>query len=722
VHSRRTDLLIGLGLVAATAATYAPVLNNDFISYDDRPYITENAHVQAGLSWDSVCWAFTTTQVGNWHPLTWLSFQLDSQLYGPKPWGFHLTNVLLHSASTLVLFLVLRRLTGEVWPGAFVAACFALHPLHVQSVAWAAERKDVLSTLLLLLTLAAYAHYAEQPRWTRYLLVVLTFTLGLMAKSMLVTVPFVLLLLDYWPLGRLWPSAPKEGDARPLWMLIGEKLPLLLLAAVSTALTLYAQARERPGASGGPWGIRLGNAVVAYTQYLGMTLWPRGLAVFYPYPERGQPAWKVAGAALLLAAITALVLRQVRRRPYLAVGWLWYLGTLVPVIGVVRILGGHGIADRYTYVPLIGVFLMVGWAGAELAARWPSTGPGLAVLSAMLLAACALATRIEVGYWRDSRTLWTRALEVTHHNFMAEGHLGLVLFEQGDMARSARHFAAAVRLQPDYAEGYYNLGVALVRMGELDRAEKPLQEAIRLDPQYADAHYTLGLIYQHQGKVDEAQAQLEEALRLEPSSPDAHNNLGVLLLPRGRTAEALAHFREAVRLDPNYAPAHNNLGVVLTRQSKLSEAIAQLREAVRLRPGEAAYHVYLASALHEAGQEAAAAAEYDAALRLDRHWPAAFVEAARVLATDPDAKKRDGPLALQLARAVCQATKESPPEAFDVLAAAYAELGRFDQAAAAMRRALELSASRAPDQVRQRRQWLRRLERRQPLRMGEAGP
>ncbi|MFL5339967.1 MAG: glycosyltransferase family 39 protein [Gemmataceae bacterium] len=406
----RPALILGLLLVASTLAVFGRCLANEFVNYDDPQYVTDNPHVKEGLTLDGVRWAVTSTDYLNWHPLTWLSLQLDTELFGLEPWGFHLTAILLHAADALLLFLILRQTTGALWPSGFVAALFALHPLHVESVAWVAERKDVLSTLFGLLAIAAYLRYVEQPGWRRYLLVLLAAALSLTAKPMWVTLPGVLLLLDYWPLGRLQKSSTRT--------VLLEKVPLLALAATAGVLTVFAQ--HRGGAVESlelfPWDQRVGNAVVSYIRYLGMTVWPEGLAPFYPHPRGNLPVWPDIGAAVLLVTITTVVLALRRRCPYLVVGWFWYLGTLVPMIGLVQV-GEQARADRYTYLPLIGIFIIVAFGLSDLlrSRRFPRALLFAAAIAVIL--ACATLTWKQIGYWHDSRALWAHAVAVTADNY-----------------------------------------------------------------------------------------------------------------------------------------------------------------------------------------------------------------------------------------------------------------------------------------------------------------
>jgi tetratricopeptide (TPR) repeat protein len=559
-------LLVGLALFAAAVTAFGPACGNGFVNFDDPLYVTENRHVLRGLSGDGLAWALTSTEAANWHPLTWLSLELDASISrmlggrpfeGPAGW-FHLTSVLLHAANAVLLFAVLARITGQVWPAALAAALFALHPLRAESVAWVSERKDVLSTFFGLLALAAYLRYARRQALVRYLLVVLPFALGLAAKPMLVTLPGVLLLLDYWPLGRLrlgGGAAPGHAGAAPVSrrLVLAEKVPLLALSAASCVVTLLAQ--QHGGAveplDKFPPGVRLANALVAYVRYLGMLFWPADLAAYYPHPGDALPTWQVAGAACLLVGLTAVALWQAGRRPYLAVGWLWYLGTLLPVVGLVQV-GDQALADRYTYMPLIGPSIGLAWGAAEVAARWPGLRPALAAAAAAALLACVGATWRQVAVWHDSRSLWQHALDTTADNTKARNNLGLaILEEKGDPREAERHLRQAIRLSPDAWQPYANLGAALDRQKRLKEAIACYRRALELNPGHMVAWNNLAIDLGEQGKLDEAVARLSEAVRLFPNSATTCHNLARALLHRGeRLDEALGYCRRALRLDP----------------------------------------------------------------------------------------------------------------------------------------------------------------------------
>jgi tetratricopeptide (TPR) repeat protein len=570
--------IIGLTLIAATLIVYAQALRFDFVSWDDPIYVTQNPQVRAGLTLDGVRSAFSTGERANWHPLVTLSHMLDCELFGLGPAGHHATNVLLHLANTLILFRVLDSMTSAVWASAWVAALFALHPLHVEPVAWVSARKDVLSTLFGFLSLWAYVAYARRGGAARYLLTALLLALGLMAKPMLVTFPLLFLLLDYWPLARLRVgrsgARPDASATRSVGQALLEKVPLLVLAAGSSVLTLAVQRRAwtMPAIGSVPLAPRAANAAVSYVRYIGKLLWPSDLAVLYPHPNLpgGTPwaPWQVAGAAALLATATVLVLRA--RRPYLVVGWLWYVITLVPVSGLVP-FGFEAMADRFTYVPLVGLLIAVAWGGRELVARWrpmhPVVRPAAAVAASAAALASAACSASQLGCWRDSIALYRHSLEAA----------------------------------PGPPVIHYNLANALDAQGQPWEAIHHYREAVRRNPSYSEAHNNLGVTLAAQGRVDEAIAHYREALRQKPHNAQAHNNLGFALEGTGRREEAIGHYREAVRIEPPYALAHLNLARVLHARGELEEAIAHYREALRLRPDLAPAERGLDAALRAAG-------------------------------------------------------------------------------------------------------------------------
>jgi len=639
---RYRDLIICLVLAAATLAVYWQVRTHEFVAYDDQEYVYENVYVQAGLTRESIVWAFTTGHASNWHPLTWLSHMLDCQIYGLNPAGHHITNLLFHIANTLLLFIVLKRMTRARWQSAFAAALFALHPLHVESVAWVAERKDVLSTLFWMLTMWAYAGYVDKRESVtatshfpifRYLLVIVLFALGLMSKPMLVTLPFVLLLIDFWPLGRVDRDI-SLGNSRfaTYWKLVREKTPLFTLSIASSVITYLVQQRGEAVEYWGylPLRVRLANAVVAYIRYVDKMLWPRDLAVLYPYARDRISALLVISAVLLLACVSFGVYRLRRRCPYLLTGWAWYLGTMVPVIGIIQV-GMQAIADRYTYIPLIGLFIIVAWGISDLVPKRRYRQVGLGIPAAAAVAALMICTWFQVGHWRNSVALFTHALESTTDNWIMHSNMGHVFFDRGDLARAAAHYSAAIEIEPRSIKPHYNLGTVLVEQGKLDEAVALYREAVRLDPDYADAHNNLGNILERRGKFDEAAAHYREAIRSDPDDAKAYYNMGTLLVARGNLEDAIDMFTEAVRLNPSHARAHNNLGSVLKRMGRLDEAISEYRQAIESDPGLIRARNNLATAFFEQGKIQDALDCFAEAVRLEPDNPFTRYGLARVL-------------------------------------------------------------------------------------------
>jgi tetratricopeptide (TPR) repeat protein len=562
-----SDWAIPIGLVLAIFAVYGQTLRFGFVNYDDPDYVTGNAHVRGGITFDGIGWAFRHSFAGNWFPLTWLSHMLDVQLYGLDAGLHHLTNIAIHALTAVLLFLVLLRKTKERWPSAMVAALFALHPLHVESVAWIAERKDVLSALFWVLTLGAYANYVARPSRMRYGLTLLAFALGLMAKPMLVTLPLVLFLLDYWPFARGWK--------------VLEKLPFLALSGVSCVITflVHREAGATASLDVVPAGLRIENALVSYAVYIVKVFWPSDLAVFYPY-SRGGLALQAAFAGAALLAITVVAVRMAGKRPYLIFGWLWYLVTLVPVIGLLQV-GAQARADRYTYIPLIGLSVAMVWGAAEVLSPWPRTRAGV---GAAVCVVCAVMTSVQASYWQDGVALFRHAVEVTNDNYIARFNLAAALDERGEGVEAAKQLTEAVRIEPRFAMARAALGQLLAKQGEAPEALVQLKKALELSPSTASIHFRLATVLADTGNTDEAIPEFLETVRLDHSNADAYYNLGIARFQQGSLAEAAADFAEVVRLHPDDAPGHFNLGIALARLGRIRESIAEVSEAVRIQP------------------------------------------------------------------------------------------------------------------------------------------
>ena len=764
-------------LVLAVVAVFGQTAHHEFIDYDDDEYVYNNPVVAQGLTSKGIVWAFTGVHANNWHPLTWLSHMLDCQLYGLYPGGHHLTNVLLHTATVIALFLVLRRMTGALWRSAFVAAVFAIHPLRVESVAWVAERKDVLSGLFFMLTIGAYARYARRPSSVaRYGLVMLLFALGLICKPMLVTLPAVLLCLDYWPLQRV-ESAGK---------LVMEKLPLLALSAASCVVTLLAQTRAIQPAASVSLPLRLGNALATCLVYLGQMVWPARLAVFYPYPHNGLPAWEVRLAGTLLAGLSAIAWGLRQKQPWLLAGWLWYLVMLLPVLGFIQV-GEQAHADRYTYLPQIGIYVAVTWLVAEWRVRWLQQGPlrlALGGLMAGVLAVLMFCAWQQTAYWKNSETLWNRTLACTADNELALCNLGTALFEKGrtdeaiahyqqalqinpnylepqfclantllqkgKVDEAIHHFMYALRINPDYAPAHnglgsallrkgrveeaaghfqkalqispedtqadYNLGTILLKKGKVDDAIAHYQHALQNNPDYAQAHYNLGNILLEKGRVDEAITHYQRALQINPDYSEADVNLGNILLQKGRTDEAIFHYEHALQIDPDCAPAHVNLGGILLQRGRVDEAIVHFQKALQIKPGFAEAHHSLGNALGQKGKVAEAITQFQQALQLEPDDPEVQNSLAWLFATCPEASLRNGDKAVQLAQRANELAGGKNPIVLHTLAAAFAEAGRFSDALRSEQKAIELArAAGRQDMVGQFNGGLKRYEAGLPL-------
>jgi len=647
--NRRHEFIVVLALMLLTAAVYWQTAHYGFIRYDDPDYVSENVVIQQGLSRDGLVWAFSTTTAANWHPLTWLSHMTDVQLFGMKTGSHHLVNVLFHLLNTVLLFLVLKSMTDDLWCSALVAALFALHPLHVESVAWIAERKDVLSTFFWLLTMMAYVRYVRNPGIARYAEVLLFFSLGLMAKPMLVTLPVILLLLDYWPLGRMrekqrirqeslhatgadrqrkkksrQPAAPKPpspGGSEHPWRivrsLIYEKLPLLAISVLASAVTLYAQKQGGTVAALSELTMpeRIAIAFVSYTLYLWKMIWPSGLAFFYPieFPS----SLTVVICVLIFLAATAASIRWAGKRPYLPVGWFWFVISLLPVIGIIKV-GEAAMADRYTYITLTGPFIVLVWGIRDLTAHLTFRQIARAGLAAVVMTGMTILSYVQVRYWQDDESLFRHALDVTRNNHVAHLNMGVYYMDQGNLGEAGNHLGRVLEISPRYWRGQYNWGVLLLRQDRVLESVEPLRRAAVLEPGSHEVNYALGRAYlllnrendaiaaferairtgkfrtetcvgiaealTAAGRLDEALQYIYQALKWLPSEPRLYYNAGLILAYQGNLEESIARFRKAVLINPQYAKAHNNLGSALLLTGRTDESIQHFQEAIRIDP------------------------------------------------------------------------------------------------------------------------------------------
>ena len=571
--TKYSSFWICLTLTLATVAVYCQVCSYDFVNYDDRGYVYKNPNIQDGITLQAVKWAFTTGYVSNWHPLTWLSHMLDWQFFGPNAGGHHLTNLIFHIANTLLLFLVLRRMTNAFWQSAFVAALLALHPLHVESVAWVAERKDVLSTFFWILTMWAYLRYVEHPNVWRYLFALLMFALGLMSKPMLVTLPFVLLLLDYWPIERF--------GKRTIFYLIREKIPFIVFSTASSVITFLVQR------SGGsvvkttviPLQVFVSNAFVSYVKYIEKMIWPSRLAVFYPHPLNHLPAGQVAAAILILLVISVLVIRLASGRRYLLTGWFWYLGTLVPVIGFIQV-GDQAMADRYSYVPLTGLFIIIAWGVPDLLTKWRYKKIVLVSSAILVISAMSVCTYFQLRHWRNSLTLFQHALDVTENNYIAHLQMAIFLCEQQRLDKAVTEFQKYLQIRPNDPDALNAFGVVLGRLGRHDEAVRYLIKALQIKPDFADAHANIVYALTIRGNLDEAAVYLAKALQLDPNSALVHYHCGNILVKNGKINEAVTHFEKALQLKPDWVELMNTMAWCLAVNEKT--AVRNPAKAVKL--------------------------------------------------------------------------------------------------------------------------------------------
>lgn len=601
LHCPSQKLLISLFLSLITLAVYFQVRNHEFINFDDNVYVTENRHVQEGLTLNSIKWAFTLAKLDEkayWHPLTWLSHMADCQIFGLKSNMHHLFNVYYHIVNVILLFLLLNRMTGAMWKSAFVAMIFAVHPINVESVAWISERKNLLSTTFWMLTMLFYTYYAARPSSFRYLLVLIFFSFGLMAKPMLVTLPCVLILIDYWPLYRLkWGQHEgnlgeiNQSNFKPpfheatIYRLILEKIPLLFISLIVMGLAYFSLQNYGAihDATTVPISLRIANALVSYVKYPWKMVCPLNLAIFYPFPKV-IPFWEIITPAFLLIIITTLVILKAKKVPYLLVGWLWYLGTLVPVIGLIQ--GGlwPEMADRWAYIPFIGLFVIIAWGVSDLLSQWRYRKIWIATLTIAAISLLTVISWRQIGYWDNSITLFEHAIKVTRNNFVAYNNLGVALNRQGDFDKAINNCLQALKINPGYPDEYLNLGVAFAKQGKTDAAINYYLQALMVKPSYTEAHYNLGNMLVTQGKLDEAINHYLQALKINPLYAEAHENLGNALMMQGKIDEAISHFSQALQIKPDFTDAHYNLGIALFRKQDFRGAINCFRDVLKINP------------------------------------------------------------------------------------------------------------------------------------------
>src|SRR5438270_4709812 len=639
--SRAQVALVYLFLGSTTWFIFGQTVRHDFVNLDDHVYIYDTALVTGGLTTSGIVGAFTHPHARNWHPLTTISHMLDCQLYGLNAGCHHFTNVALHTIAVLLLCRVLRGTTGALWASALVAALFAIHPLHVESVAWLSERKDVLSAVLFMLTLAAYVRYAGAPSIGRYLIVLMIFALGLMSKPMLVTVPFVFLLLDYWPLRRfdkVERFKPGSGitrslNQRPSFLFL-EKTPLLVLSGLSCLVTIWAQDQATGSLEQLPCTWRLSNALVSYIEYVRQTFWPARLAVFYPYPNNPLSILKVTLASAFLLTVSAIAIFLRKKRPYVLTGWFWYVGMMVPVIGIVQI-GEQGHADRYTYLPHIGLFLLIVWGAADLANTWHPRREYLWLAATITIAVLSYGPAVQTSFWKNSERLWDHTLSVTSDNDFAHNNLGFLYLQRGELDEAVSHFETALRIRSGKSQTRYNLGTALVhvnlanalaREGRPEEAILHYEQAVKLRPDYGDAYYNFGSVLFQRGRIDDAIAQWQKALAIQPNDAAAHTSLGNAFLQKGWPEKALIQYQEAVEIDPNEANACNNMAWVLATSSDPAirngtRAVGLAAQAVKISEGKDAIFLRtLAASYGECGKftDAMAAAEKGREIAISR--------------------------------------------------------------------------------------------------------
>ncbi len=684
-------------LAVITWLVFGQTTAYQFVTYDDPNYVYDNASVAAGLSSKSVSWAFTHTVGGNWHPLTTISHILDCQLHGLKAGAHHFTNVLLHTIAVILLFLVLHSMTGRLWRSAFVATLFAIHPLHVESVAWISERKDVLSAVFFMLTLAAYVRYVHTLSLGRYLLVLLVFALGLMSKPMLVTVPFLFLLLDYWPLKRFAPAAPNKfrhqrtTQARAsIRTILLEKIPLLLLSFACCAATVLAQRHFIDPIGHLSLMERVGNALLATIVYLRQLVWPSGLSVFYPHPRHTLSIVQVSMAALFLAVISAAAGMYRRKYPFFFTGWFWFLGMLVPVSGIIQV-GEQSHADRYTYLPQIGLYILGTWFLADTLCSWRHRRIILsaAMASAVVILMCSAWKQTK--YWHDGRTLWTHALAVNPQNDTAHISLCDLELRENRLDDAIFHARKALEIRPDSADAHSRLAVALSASGRNEEAMVHFRKILETHQVRPRLHYNLGTLLLNNAHLDEAIAEFQKELTIQPNFVEAHNNLGTALEQKGDLNAALVHFEKAMELEPHLAKVHHNIAMILLQQGQVDEAVAHLQKELEVNPANVEAHNDLGIAWSQQGRIDRAINEWQKALELQPDNLKAYCNLVWVFATFPDDAIRSGAKAVAFGERALQLSGEKDPRIYQLLAAGYAEDGQFDKATETAQRGSQLA-------------------------------
>lgn len=657
LDQKRVKVLICLVIILATLVAYEPLCHNGFVDYDDNIYITQNPNIKSGITKQTLVWAFTQPHASNWHPLTWLSHTLDYKLFGPEPFGHHLVNLLFHIANALLLFWILTKMTGATWPSAFVAAIFALHPLQVESVAWASERKTVLSGFFWFLTIAVYIRYTKRPGIGRYILLFCVYALSIMAKPVVVTLPLVLLLLDYWPLGR-FSTAGVVNPARQAGRLLIEKVPLLILSIVLSAITFIVQ--RQGGAviafEKVPLIYRLGNAFMSYVKYIGKLAWPKNLAVFYPFPMTIFPKAAAIVCVLLVVLITALSILIGLRKRYVTVGWLWYIGTLIPMIGIIQ-AGSQSMADRYMYLPMLGLLFIFAWAVKDLISNRPRLKVLAAILSTVAIFSCVILTRTQVRYWQNGITLFEHTLKVTEDNAPAEYNCGYAFLNKGRFDEAVERMRKAAKLRPTSLDARRGLGIALLKKGNCDEAIACFNEILQRNNNYAPAYYYLAIAAGIQQRYPDAIKYLETLLTIDPKFPDSHSRMAAMLLETGKTDEALLHLNKALRIDTDPTEAYINFGKVYCKLGKLNLVIENWTKAARLHPD-----------------------------RTDILDNLAMVMIERNEIPPGDAKK-----AIEYAIRACELSDYKEAEFIDTLAKAYAAAGRFEEAITTADKALDIA-------------------------------